>query len=321
MPTPCSTPTESKTTISTLVVDTDRPDGPVGGYRLHRVALQEGVDLFVWQGEQRQPVSMHIHDDWGRVQFCCALHGHSHFALDTGRRGVEFELPPGSGCISYTPDCRGHATHAGPIESVTVSIQPELLRELAPDIDADAALRRKLDSTRCCVPCRCSAEMHATALALSDALRKRAGPDGQARGRSPLWLLGQSFALASLMLEAHRDAGAPPASLSRIDHPKLIRARDMLLADLTHAPTIAELAKATGLSEQKLKRGFRQLFRHSVYGLFQQERMHEARRRLSVTDTPVMIVATDMGYANASHFTTAFQKQFGVNPSAFKRRR
>ncbi|WP_342310528.1 AraC family transcriptional regulator [Burkholderia pyrrocinia] len=319
MPTPCPTLTESETTISTLLVDTGRPDGPGGGYRLHRVALQEGIDVFVWQGEQRQPVSMHIHDDWGRVQFCYALHGHSHFALDTGRQGVEFELPAGSGCISYTPDCRGHATHAGPIESVTVSIQPDLLRELAPDIDP--ALRRKLDSARCCVPCRCSAEMHTTARTLSDALRKRTGTDGQAPGRPSLWLLGQSFALASLMLEAHRDAGASPAPLSRIDHPKLMRARNMLLADLTHAPTIAELARATGLSEQKLKRGFRQLFRHSVYGLFQQERMHEARRRLSITDTPVMTVATDMGYTNASHFTTAFQKQFGVNPSAFKRRR
>ncbi|WP_269440317.1 AraC family transcriptional regulator [Ralstonia pseudosolanacearum] len=28
-----------------------------------------------------------------------------------------------------------------------------------------------------------------------------------------------------------------------------------------------------------------------------------------------------MGYANASHFTAAFQKQFGVTPSALKQRR
>jgi AraC family transcriptional regulator len=71
----------------------------------------------------------------------------------------------------------------------------------------------------------------------------------------------------------------------------------------------------------KLKRGFRLLFNESVYGLFQRERMHEARRRLSEGHTPVTVVAADLGYANASHFAAAFQKQFGVPPSAFKRRR
>lgn len=320
MPTSRPEPTENKTTISTLLTDAARyPDEPGTGYRLHHAALRDGIDVFVWQGAQRQPVSMRIHDDWGRVQFCCALHGHSRFTLDTGPRDVEFELPAGSGCISYTPNCSGHATHSGPIESVTISIQPDLLRELAPDIDA--VLRRKLDSACCCIACGCNAEIRTMARTLSDALQPRADAGQHAPDRPALWLLGKSLTLASLMLEAHRDSAAPAKQLLATDRRKLMRARDMLLADLTHAPTIAELAEATGLSQQKLKRGFRQLFRHSVYGLFQQERMHEARRRLSIADTPVMIVATDLGYANASHFTAAFQKQFGVNPSAFKRRR
>ncbi|MGE8358083.1 MAG: helix-turn-helix domain-containing protein, partial [Microvirgula sp.] len=64
----------------------------------------------------------------------------------------------------------------------------------------------------------------------------------------------------------------------------------------------------------------RLLFNNSVYGLFQQERMHEARRRLSARNIPVMTVASDLGYTNASHFAAAFQKQFGVNPSTLKRR-
>ncbi|MEI8633568.1 helix-turn-helix domain-containing protein [Vibrio sp. PP-XX7] len=46
--------------------------------------------------------------------------------------------------------------------------------------------------------------------------------------------------------------------------------------------------------------------------------MKEARRRLIGGNVQVMTVATDLGYANASHFTAAFQKQFGVNPSTFK---
>lgn len=48
--------------------------------------------------------------------------------------------------------------------------------------------------------------------------------------------------------------------------------------------------------------------------------MGEARRRLEA-DTPVMLVASDLGYTNASHFAAAFRKQFGIAPSALKRRK
>ncbi|BBI91623.1 transcriptional regulator AraC family [Serratia symbiotica] len=47
--------------------------------------------------------------------------------------------------------------------------------------------------------------------------------------------------------------------------------------------------------------------------------MQEARRRLANGNASVMTVAADLGYTNASHFSVAFQKQFGVNPSTFKR--
>ena len=304
--------------ISTLLANPSPQEDSAPGYRLLRATLQDGVDVLVWQGEHPQPVSLNIRDDWGRVQFCCALQGHSRFSFGTGQRSAEFVLTAGASCISHTPECRGRSTHTGPIQSVTVAVRPDLLHELAPDIDP--TLTRKLHSAHCYVPCRCTGEMRATAQTLSHALQQQALHTSHEAPRPSLWLLGQSLVLASLMIEAHRDAAAPSALPSQADHPKLLRARDLLLTDLTRALTIAELAQETGLSAQKLKRGFRQLFRQSVYGLFQQERMHEARRRLSTAAVPVMTVAADLGYANASHFTAAFQKQFGINPSTLKRR-
>ncbi|MNG22387.1 Regulatory protein PchR [compost metagenome] len=72
------------------------------------------------------------------------------------------------------------------------------------------------------------------------------------------------------------------------------------------------------MSQPKLIRGFRQLFYNSVYGVFQQARMSQARNRLLIGDESVMRIASELGYANASHFATAFRKQFGVNPSTLK---
>jgi len=46
--------------------------------------------------------------------------------------------------------------------------------------------------------------------------------------------------------------------------------------------------------------------------------MTQARCRLLTGDESVMRIASDLGYANASHFATAFRKQFGINPSILK---
>ena len=78
------------------------------------------------------------------------------------------------------------------------------------------------------------------------------------------------------------------------------------------------MARESGLSQPKLTRGFRQLFSNSVYGVFQQMRMIQARSRLMNGNESVMRIASDLGYANASHFATAFRKQFGINPSMLK---
>lgn len=282
------------------------------------VQLQEGLDLLLWQGELQRPLTMQVRDDWGRMNFSCSLLGESRHRLAGKAANQEQILRPGMGCINYTPDCKSQSSHGGKFATLTVSINPELLRQWHPHLDM--SLCDSIDDGCYYAPYGCNAEMRATAQTLSHAINLlRQHPPGNA-ARSPLWLLGQSLVMVGLALEGAAPDGRPPSRLHQADHQKLLRARDLLLADLSQAPTIAALSKETGLSVLKLKRGFRELFNNSVYGLFQSERMQEARRRLAHADRSVMTVASDLGYANASHFTAAFQKQFGVTPSAFKRR-
>jgi len=185
--------------------------------------------------------------------------------------------------------------------------------------EPQAALRRGMQAGCYLTQCASNAELLATAQTLSRALcAMHACRSDGARQAPPLWLLGQSLVMVSLILEAHSESTYRPYEISWSDQQRLRRARDRLLSDLSRAPTVVELAREANLSVLKLKRGFRRLFNHSVYGLFQQERMHEARRHLRL-DTPVLTVAADLGYTNASHFSAAFKKQFGVNPSAIKR--
>lgn len=98
---------------------------------------------------------------------------------------------------------------------------------------------------------------------------------------------------------------------------QLSTAKARLLKDLCKAPTIPELAREVGMSQCDLKKGFKEQYGNSVFALFQQERMALGRELLhsqSVTET-----AKRLGYRNASHFSAAFRKQFGLLPSEARR--
>jgi len=80
-------------------------------------------------------------------------------------------------------------------------------------------------------------------------------------------------------------------------------------------PTIPELCKMVGLNEYKLKIGFRAIYGKTIYEYAHDIRMKTARVLLENYELTISQVAYSVGYINASHFSRAFHKQFGVNPS------
>ncbi len=126
--------------------------------------------------------------------------------------------------------------------------------------------------------------------------------------------------LISLSVEAR--GLSRTATLATADRNRLLRAREMLLADLTAAPSLVELASSVGVSVPTLTRGFQLHFGKRPSILFQQERMHLARHRLAQGDgtATATAIAADLGYTNASHFSAAFKRQFGISPKQVRSR-
>lgn len=311
--------TQSEISIRQLVVGKQVNDGNISAQcELLRCSLQEGMDILLWRGHFARPETLKLYDDLGRINFSCILEGTSHFAIQGVRRHTDWELARKCNYITHTPDCRGSASYCGRFESITLSFSPETLALWVPDISAD--IKNKLESHYFYQRQRCNAETYLTAQVLRHALMRIYGGFSHEQKPSTLWLQGQSLIMLSLVLDEHReDTSHPSGHFNPMERQKLLRAKELLLSDLTQAPGVTELARESGLSVLKIKRGFRALFNNSVYGLFQAERMQEARRRLANGNISVMSVAADLGYANASHFSAAFQKQFGVTPSTFKR--
>ena len=289
--------------------------------KMQRYVLQDRMEIILWESHWLEPQTFYLYDDTMRINFTCVLSGEYKIIPDIlCKESRENILGAGGFCISHTPGCHGKAFYKGIFKSITLSLHPELLADIA--TQAFDSLKQCSSSYYCyCQYDNYSAELKSVAQMLWNTLITPAVEEKNTELLS-MWIKGQGLVMLSLMLQKHlnaRQGYCPDCPLQQTDRQKLIKAKALLLADLSKAPTIPELAQRTGLSVLKVKKGFRLLFNNSVYGLFQAERMLEARRQLLRGNVSVITVASDLGYANASHFSAAFRKQFGILPSAFKR--
>ncbi|MFY3310584.1 helix-turn-helix transcriptional regulator [Achromobacter ruhlandii] len=137
-----------------------------------------------------------------------------------------------------------------------------------------------------------------------------------------MYLSAKALELTALALGALQPppAASTPDGPSRADVERLHHARDLLLADLQHPPTLPELARRVGVNVNKLTTGFRQLFGCSVYACVREQRMAQAHALLAAGEMSVSEAAYACGYTD-SHFSKAFQRRYGVLPRALIRGR
>ena len=98
---------------------------------------------------------------------------------------------------------------------------------------------------------------------------------------------------------------------------KIKDAQKIITENMMDPPTLAELARAVGTNEYKLKVGFKKLFGNTVYGHLNDYRMDKSRELLEIDGHQIKEVAYRVGYSNPSHFITAFKKKFGVTPKKY----
>lgn len=127
--------------------------------------------------------------------------------------------------------------------------------------------------------------------------------------------------LIAINLERLLDLETPPDHcpfLSRTDQEALFLARDILLSRLINPPSILELSRLIHMNDCKLKRTFKCFFGKTVYSFIREKRLEKAFHLITDRHYSVSQSAYAVGYTNISHFSTAFRKQFGVNPSVYK---
>lgn len=93
-------------------------------------------------------------------------------------------------------------------------------------------------------------------------------------------------------------------------------AKEYLLKNIATPPSLTQLSKICGLNEFKLKKGFKEIFGQTVFGLLSDRRLELGRMELLEKQKPISEIAFELGYSSPQHFSSAFKKKFGVSPNA-----
>ena len=109
------------------------------------------------------------------------------------------------------------------------------------------------------------------------------------------------------------------ASNNNIERDKLFQAKEIITNNISKPPSLSELSKLIGLNNNKLKKNFKELFGIPVFKYLQDERLNKANELLSSSGMSIQETALYVGYESLSSFSNAFQKKFGIRPSALRK--
>jgi AraC family transcriptional activator of pyochelin receptor len=134
-----------------------------------------------------------------------------------------------------------------------------------------------------------------------------------------LYLKGKVYELLSLYFNKNEDTDIEqcPFLIDEGNVRKIRLAKDIILRNISEPPSLHELSEEIGLSLNKLKEGFKQLYGDTVFGYLLDHKMEEARRMLASNNYNVNEVGLKIGYSTSSHFIAAFKKKYGTTPKKY----
>lgn len=111
----------------------------------------------------------------------------------------------------------------------------------------------------------------------------------------------------------------PAVRLSAFDRTVLESVKEQLQKQLLNPPQIKALAAITGLNQQKLMTGFKQLYGMTIYDYVKRVRMQKAIELLLESDLPVLEIAKSVGYCGDGHFHQVFREVYGTTPGKLRK--
>lgn len=100
--------------------------------------------------------------------------------------------------------------------------------------------------------------------------------------------------------------------------PWLNRLLEILEQSGVEPDSLVDFASEEGMSLTTLRRKFRSAMGVSVHHYAIQTRVRRARKMLQETDTPLKVIAEELGYDNVFFFSRQFRQNTGISPGRYR---
>ncbi len=120
---------------------------------------------------------------------------------------------------------------------------------------------------------------------------------------------------------AFADRTAPALAPQEPPHMRLIQSINAFLRAPEQDWTLAELAKAAGMSRTRFAEEFKLVTGQTPARIISRLRLTAIARRMAATALSVEAAAEEAGYSSAAAFVRAFQREFGETPARWRRAR
>ena len=180
----------------------------------------------------------------------------------------------------------------------------DAFRERFPDVDVRADRIFNLDRSRgSCAGGSSAADMAA------HIVRRHISKEAE---RNAMEVLQIGKARTALDIQARR-----PLSID-CDDPKVKAALIIMEQNIENTLSIPELAASVGVSRRQLERLFFENMNSSPALAYRRVRLERARHLLIQTKAPLIEIAVEVGFENASHFAKLFRKTYGQSPTTLR---
>lgn len=102
------------------------------------------------------------------------------------------------------------------------------------------------------------------------------------------------------------------------DDPRIKAVLIQMEGNIEHTVPISDLAASVGLSRRQLERLFIKTIGATPAYAYTQVRLERAKRLLKNTRAPLIEIAMEAGFGNASHFSRSFRRICGQSPTKFR---
>lgn len=134
-----------------------------------------------------------------------------------------------------------------------------------------------------------------------------------------LWLLGQGFSVAALLLDRIRKhAVYSPDRLHTEEKRAICHAKQILRKEIAYPPKLDDLARRVGINRNKMQKGFRCTEGRSVGEYVTHLRMQRALELLEISDLSIEEISKQLGYRCKANFYAMFKKTFGDTPKRLR---